>query len=107
MRRKHDLYSPMDFHCQQACNAWTESNILSAGWLLGMSDLGMSKDYVWQRIADHFVHLLSIVFSGFRIDAAKSSGPDDLAVMSTKLKSAPGSDLSRDLVHLARGLHWW
>jgi alpha-amylase len=61
-----------------------------------MSDLSMSKDYGWQRIVDHFVHLLSIGFSGFRIDAAKHIGPDDLPVTFTKLKSAPGGELPEE-----------
>jgi alpha-amylase len=62
--------------------------------------LDASKDEVSPRIADHFVDLLSIGFSGFRsgirIDAAKHIGPDDLAVIFAKLKSAMGGELLED-----------
>ncbi|OHT08399.1 Alpha amylase, catalytic domain containing protein [Tritrichomonas foetus] len=89
-------YGPMDFHCDKSLNSWTDPNILNTGWLVGLTDLATGTDYVRQRIADYFVDLLSIGFSGFRVDAAKHIHPDDLAVIFKKLKDGMGGDLPED-----------
>jgi len=89
-------YGPMDFHCDKACNAWTDPNNLNTGWLTGLTDLDTSKDYVRQRIADYMVDLLSIGFTGFRVDAAKHIHPDDLAVIFGKFKAAMGGSYPVD-----------
>ena len=34
-----DFFS--DFHCDRACNAWTDPFILSLGWLSGLVDLNI------------------------------------------------------------------
>ena len=91
-------YGPMDFHCDKACNAWTDPNNLNTGWLTGLADLDTSRDYVRQRIADYFVDLLSIGFSGFRVDAAKHIHPEDLAVIFSKLKESMGGQLPYDFM---------
>jgi alpha-amylase len=52
-------------------NSWTDPLDLNAGWLTGLVDLNTEVPYVQQRIADFWVSLLSIGFSGFRVDAAK------------------------------------
>lgn len=89
-------YGPMDFHCEKALNAWTDPNNLNTGWLVGLSDLDTSKDFVRQRIADFFIDLLSIGFSGFRIDAAKHIHPNDLAVIFAKFKEGLGGNIPED-----------
>lgn len=84
--------APIDFHC----NSWNDSNILKTGWLSGLSDLDTSTDYVRQRICDYFVDLLSIGFSGFRVDAAKHIHPDDLAVIFAIIKESMGRSIHDD-----------
>jgi alpha-amylase len=91
-------YGPMDFHCDKPLNSWTDPNILNTGWLTGLTDLDTSKDYVRQRIADFFTDLISIGFSGFRIDAAKHIHPTDLAAIFAKLKENLGGELPADFI---------
>jgi alpha-amylase len=64
-------YGPQDFHCERSLNSWTDPLTLNAGWLEGLTDLNTGRDNVRERIADYMTDLLSIGFSGFRIDAAK------------------------------------
>ena len=88
-----------DFHCDRACNAWTNPFILSNGWLSGLVDLNTEKDYVRQRISDYLVELLSVGFSGMRIDAAKHIHPSSLANIFGRLKqNLGGGELPDDYV---------
>ena len=64
-------WGPMDFHCERSLASWSCGFSLNYGWLVGLSDLNTEKENVQQRIADYLTDLLSIGFSGFRIDAAK------------------------------------
>eukprot|EP00770_Monocercomonoides_exilis_P006776 MONOS_6742.1-p1 / transcript=MONOS_6742.1 / gene=MONOS_6742 / organism=Monocercomonoides_exilis_PA203 / gene_product=alpha amylase / transcript_product=alpha amylase / location=Mono_scaffold00218:31152-32927(+) / protein_length=592 / sequence_SO=supercontig / SO=protein_coding / is_pseudo=false len=89
-------YGPMDFHCDKGINSWTDPNILNTGWLVGLADLNTGTDYVRQRIADFFVDLLSIGFTGFRIDAAKHIHPKDLAAIFAKFKARLGGNIPDD-----------
>ena len=61
--------------------------ILSHGWLSGLVDLNTKKEFVRQRISDYLVELLSVCFSGMRIDAAKHIHPSSLANIFGKLKT--------------------
>jgi alpha-amylase len=83
-------YFASDFHCDRACNAWTNPFILNYGWLSGLTDLNTEKEYVQQRIADYLTELLSIGVSGVRIDAAKHIYPLSLAKIFKKLKDNLG-----------------
>ena len=83
-------YFASDFHCDRACNAWTNPFILNYGWLSGLTDLNTEKEYVQQRIADYITELLSIGVSGVRIDAAKHIYPSSLASIFKKLKNNLG-----------------
>ena len=83
-------YFASDFHCDRACNAWTNPFILNHGWLSGLTDLNTEKEYVQQRIADYLTELLSIGVSGVRIDAAKHIYPLSLAKIFKKLKDNLG-----------------
>jgi len=91
-------YGPADFHCDKSLNSWTDPNILNTGWLVGLADLDTSKDYVRQRIADFFVDMLSIGFSGFRIDAAKHIHPKDIAAIIAKFKTGMGGKIPDDWI---------
>lgn len=91
-------YGPLDFHCERALNSWTSPLDLNAGWLTGLTDLNTERTNVQQRIADYLTDLLSIGFSGFRIDAAKHMKPDDLTAIFAKLKYNLGGSLPSDFI---------
>ena len=91
-------YGPMDFHCDKAVNAWDNGHVMSTGWLTGLVDLDTSTEYVQQRIADYFVDMMSIGFTGFRMDAAKHIHPKDIAAIFGKFKMAMGGSLPEDFL---------
>jgi alpha-amylase len=64
-------FGPTDFHCERSLSDFNDPFLLNYGWLVGLSDLDTGKEYVRDRIATYLTTLLSIGFSGFRIDAAK------------------------------------
>ena len=92
------MYGPTDFHCERPLNSWTDPLDLNAGWLTGLVDLNTEKANVQERIADYLTDLLSIGFSGFRIDAAKHIQPPDLAAIFAKLQANMGGQLPDDFV---------
>lgn len=89
---------PTDFHCERALNSWTDPLDLNAGWLQGLVDINTEKESVQARIADYLTDLLSIGFSGFRIDAAKHISPDDIVGILTKLRDNLGGSLPDDFI---------
>jgi len=91
-------WGPTDFHCERALNSWTDPTNLNAGWLSGLVDINTEKESVQERLADYLVDLLSIGFSGFRIDAAKHISPDDLVGILTKVRNNMGGSLPDDFI---------
>jgi alpha-amylase len=92
-------YNPTDFHCERSLSSWNDPFQLNYGWLVGLSDLNTESVYVQERIAAYFTDLLSIGFSGFRIDAAKHIQPADLSLIFAKFKkNMGGGDLPDDFV---------
>lgn len=85
-------YMAEDFHCDRGLNSWTDPFALNYGWLSGLADLDTESDYVRERIAAYMTDLLSIGFSGFRIDAAKHIQPESLSAILAKLKANMGGD---------------
>jgi len=83
-------YNPLDFHCERSLSDWSSGFSLNYGWLSGLCDLNTERPYVQKRIADYFTDLISIGFSGFRIDAAKHISPDDLAIILSIFKKEYG-----------------
>jgi len=72
---------------------------LNNGWLSGLADLDTENDYVRERIAAYMTDLLSIGFSGFRMDAAKHIQPSSISAIFRKLKdNLGGGDLPADFV---------
>ncbi|KAG6856246.1 hypothetical protein H0H87_006105 [Tephrocybe sp. NHM501043] len=90
-------YKPTDFHCDRSLNSYTSSFDLNYGWLVGLADLNTEKDNVQERIATYFATLLS-VGNGFRIDAAKHMGPNNIALILAKLKAKMGGTLPTDFI---------
>ena len=64
-------------------------------------DLNTEHDNVQERLADYLTDLISIGFSGFRVDAAKHMRPDDLVGIFDKLKRNLGGNLPEDFIS------WW
>ncbi|KAF0978818.1 hypothetical protein FDP41_001888 [Naegleria fowleri] len=92
-------YSVMDFHCERPINSWDSAFELNYGWLVGLVDLNSESDYVRQRIADYLTQLLSLGFSGFRVDAAKHISPDNLSTIFKKFKdNLGGGDYPDDFI---------
>lgn len=89
---------PTDFHCERALNSWTDPLDLNAGWLSGLVDINTEKPSVQDRIADYLTDLLSIGFSGFRVDAAKHINPDDLVAILTRVRANMGGSLPPDFI---------
>lgn len=90
-------YIATDFHCERSLNSWTDPFLLNNGWLVGLSDLDTESEYVRDRIAAFMVELLSIGFSGYRMDAAKHIYPESLAAILAKVKAKlGGGDLPDD-----------
>ena len=83
-------YGPTDFHCERVLNSWTDPLDLNAGWLTGLVDLNTEKENVQNRIAAYLTDLLSIGFSGFRVDAAKHIRPEDLVAIFSTVKHNMG-----------------
>ena len=72
-----------------------------AGWLTGLVDLNTERENVQDRIAEYLTYLISVGFSGFRVDAAKHMKPDDLVAIFGKLKANLGGELPADFIS------WW
>jgi alpha-amylase len=89
-------YGPEDFHCERSLSSWSDPFILNFGWLVGLSDLATEKPSVQQRLAAYLTDLLSIGFSGIRIDAAKHMHPNDIAAILAQLKANMGGSLPAD-----------
>ncbi|PRP89569.1 hypothetical protein PROFUN_00833 [Planoprotostelium fungivorum] len=94
-------YGPLDFHCERSLSSWNDPIALNAGWLTGLVDLNTERENVQERIADYLTELISIGFSGFRVDAAKHIKPDDLVAIFSKLKRNLGGSLPEDF------FTWW
>ncbi len=72
---------------------------MNNGWLSGLADLDTESEYVRERIAAYFTDLLSIGFSGFRIDAAKHIQPDSLAaILAIFKKNLGGGEYPDDFI---------
>ncbi|PPQ72965.1 hypothetical protein CVT24_000167 [Panaeolus cyanescens] len=91
-------YGPTDFHCERSLNDWNSGELITRGWLVGLTDLNTEKPYVQDRIATYLADLLSIGFSGFRVDAAKHIAPKSLAEILARLKNKMGGSLPGDFI---------
>ncbi|KAL4175741.1 hypothetical protein KRP22_000702 [Phytophthora ramorum] len=91
-------YGPTDFHCERTMSSWTDQLQLETGWLTGLTDLNTEKTYVRERIAQYFVDLLGIGFSGLRLDALKHIGPVDAGAIYGLLSKYMGGSLPGDFI---------
>ncbi|KAI9997158.1 hypothetical protein PInf_000594 [Phytophthora infestans] len=91
-------FGPTDFHCERSMSSWTDPLQLETGWLSGLTDLNTEKTYVRERIAQYFVDLLGIGFSGLRLDALKHIGPVDTGAIFGLLRKYMGGSLPDDFI---------
>jgi alpha-amylase len=73
-------------------------NQVTKGYLVGLLDLNTEKPYTQDRIATYIVDLLSIGFSGIRIDAAKHIGPQSMAAIFAIVKKKLGGNMPADWI---------
>lgn len=71
---------------------------MNYGWLVGLADLNTENPYVQERIATYLATLLSVGFSGFRIDAAKHMGPNNIAQILARFKTKMGGSLPTNFI---------
>ncbi|EAU89161.2 alpha amylase [Coprinopsis cinerea okayama7 len=91
-------FGPTDFHCERGIDDWNNGFLITRGWLVGLTDLNTAKPYVQDRIATFLVDLISIGFSGFRVDAAKHIGPNEMAQILGRVKNKLGGSLPADFL---------
>lgn len=92
-------YGPTDFHCERSLSSWTDGEVVTKGWLVGLTDLNSEKPYVQDRIATYLVDVLSMGASGFRVDAAKHIGPKMMAQIYKRVKQKlGGGELPGDFI---------
>ncbi len=91
-------YGPTDFHCERALSSYTDGNIITKGWLVGLTDLNTEKAYVQDRIATYLVDVISLGASGFRVDAAKHIGPAMMAQIYNRVRQKLGGELPDDFI---------
>ncbi|XP_055893860.1 alpha-amylase-like [Biomphalaria glabrata] len=58
-------------------------------YLVGLTDLDASQEYVQDKISGYFNHLISLGVAGFRVDAAKHMWPKDLEGILAKTHDLP------------------
>ncbi|XP_052722542.1 alpha-amylase-like [Crassostrea angulata] len=58
-------------------------------FLVGLTDLDQSKEYVRDKIAEFFDHCIDLGVAGFRIDASKHMWPDDVKAIQDRVKDLP------------------
>ncbi|CAG5126335.1 unnamed protein product, partial [Candidula unifasciata] len=57
--------------------------------LVGLTDLDGSQDYVREKVAGYFNHLISLGVAGFRVDASKHMWPEDIKGIQAKTNNLP------------------
>lgn len=91
-------FGPTDFHCERSLSSWTDGEVITKGWLVGLTDLNSEKPYVQDRIASYLVDVLSLGASGFRVDAAKHIGPAMMAQVYNRVRQKLGGNFPEDFI---------
>ncbi|XP_050415125.2 alpha-amylase [Patella vulgata] len=71
-------------------NNYGDPNNVRNCYLVGLTDLDQSQEYVRDKIAGFFNHMIDIGVAGFRVDAAKHMWPGDIGAIQGKLKNVDG-----------------
>jgi len=91
-------FGPTDFHCVSYIKSYMDINQVTKGYLVDLADLNTEKPYVQDRIATYLVDLLSIGFSGARLDAAKHIGPSSMAAILGRVRRKMGGQMPPDFL---------
>ncbi len=88
---QYEDLSPDDFH-RNGCTIsnYGDANHVRTCALSGMPDLATDKDSTQQKIAEYLASLMDMGVYGFRVDAAKHMGYNDLKGIFAKVKSIKG-----------------
>jgi alpha-amylase len=78
-------------HFNKFCplNAWTDEHMMRDCFLVGLTDLDQSNEYVRNKIIAFLDKFIDYGVAGFRVDAAKHMWPKDIAVIQQKVKDLP------------------
>nr|KAG5706336.1 hypothetical protein BaRGS_026118 [Batillaria attramentaria] len=81
-------YSAQNFNPRSKCpsgdghvNNYGDPNNVRNCYLLSLTDLDQSQDYVRGKIVDYYNSMLDLGVAGFRVDASKHMWPQDLAAI--------------------------
>eukprot|EP00095_Tigriopus_kingsejongensis_P004644 maker-scaffold29_size597861-snap-gene-1.15 protein:Tk04644 transcript:maker-scaffold29_size597861-snap-gene-1.15-mRNA-1 annotation:"alpha-amylase 1" len=82
-------YTPDNFN-QPPCDInYGDPNSVRDCYLLTLSDLDQSQDYVQEKLAGYLNDLIGIGVKGFRLDASKHMWPKDLAAIQGRMDDLP------------------
>jgi len=78
-------------HFNKLCelNSYNDANMIRNCYLVGLTDLDQSNEYVQNSIAAFLNNLIDLGVAGFRVDAAKHMWPKDIADIQMKVKDLP------------------
>ncbi|XP_025086169.1 alpha-amylase-like isoform X1 [Pomacea canaliculata] len=86
-------YSAQNFNPRSKCpsgdghvNNYGDPNNVRNCYLLSLSDLDQSQDYVRKKIIEYYNHLIDLGVAGFRVDASKHMWPQDIAAIQAGTK---------------------
>ncbi|XP_062602028.1 alpha-amylase-like, partial [Saccostrea cucullata] len=70
-------------------NNYGDPNNVRNCFLVGLTDLDQSQEYVRNKIAEFYNHCIDLGVAGFRIDAAKHMWPGDIKAIQDRTKDLP------------------
>ena len=82
-------YTKIHFNPFCELNAWNDANMIRNCYLVGLTDLKQSNEYVRNTIAGFLNKLIDLGVAGFRLDAAKHMWPADITAIQNKVKDMP------------------
>ena len=82
-------YSSSDFNKYCMLNSYNDPRMIRNCYLIGLTDLAQSHDYVRNKTAGFLNTLIDAGVAGFRVDAAKHMWPFDITAIQNKVKDLP------------------
>ena len=82
-------YTKEHFNPYCKLNSYNDPHMIRDCYLVGLTDLKQSNEYVRNTIAAFLNKLIDIGVAGFRVDAAKHMWPGDITAIQNKLKDMP------------------
>lgn len=89
-------YSRQHFNSRDKCPSgsggvddYSNPNNVRNCFLVGLTDLDQTQEYVRNKIAEYFNHCIDMGVAGFRVDASKHMWPGDLKAIEDRVKDVP------------------